>query len=161
MAALDRARNRHLGPGAGPIEAGQLAGDARRIVVVHRVVELAERLLHPLLGRRFAGIDPDHTGLVDLHRIDAQAVAAIVVGAGPEVELPVVPVAGEDAAPDVERAFDEGIAFMRAAVVAGVDGAVVEKQGELLRAELDRGAARRAQAIELDRPGPGRFGFGG
>ena len=51
MAAADGARNRHLGPGAGTIEAGQLAGDARRIVVGHRIVELGERLLHPLLGR--------------------------------------------------------------------------------------------------------------
>ena len=117
------------------------------------VVELCERLLHPRLGRRIAGIDPDHAGLVDLDRIDAQAVAAVVVGAGPQVELPVVPVAGEHAAVGVERAFDQGIAFVRAAVVAGVHGAVVEEQGELLGAELDRGPAAKRAGARARSPG--------
>ena len=155
VAARDRLRERDLGGGAGALEAGQLAGDARRVVVGHRRVELEQRLADPLFGRRLARIDPDDARLHP-DRIDAQAVAAIVVAAGPEIELPVVPVAGEHAA-GVEVALDQRIALVRAAVVAGVDRAVVEEERELLRAELDGRPTGAAQALELDRPGPARL----
>ena len=61
----------------------------------------------------------------------------------------------------VERAFDQGVAFVRAAVVAGVNGAFVQEQRELPGSELDGGSAGFAEAIELDRPGPRGAGFRG
>ena len=97
-------------------------------------------------GGRIASIEP-HGAILDLHRIDAQVVAAVDRRAGLQVEFPVVPVAGQHAI-GVERAFHERIALVRTAVVAREDLALVHEQRDVPARDLHRDASRRRHAVD-------------
>ena len=103
-------------------------------------------------GRRIAGIQP-HGAILHFHRIDTQGVAAVNRGAGPQIEFPVVPVAGQHAI-GVERAFHQRIALVGAAVVAGEDLALMEEEGDVLAAEFYGDGAGGLQAGEVGCAGP-------
>ena len=88
-------------------------------------------------------------------RIAPQPVAADQGLAGLQVELPVVPVAGQHAAVG-QRAFDQGIAFVGTAVVAGEDALRPVEQRDLLAPDLDDQPALRAPVPRRTRRRPAR-----
>jgi hypothetical protein len=72
--------------------------------------------------------------VLDAGGVAAHGLAAEEALAGGEVELPVVPLAGEDGV--FAGALGEGIALVRAAIVDGVDGVAGADAGEAVRAGL-------------------------
>jgi hypothetical protein len=134
------------------------------IVALEGRAQAEERRLGARLGRRVGEIEPD-LAVRQAHRIAAQVVAADQGLPEFEVELPIVPVAGQQAvaAPGAftERALAQGIALVRAAVVAGVDLRAGGEEGDLLLALLDHHDPARAQLVQLgdgDEAGRARVG---
>ena len=103
--------------GTEPVQAGDLARHALVGVVLTGFGETGENLRAALGDGRVSEVDP-HLAVADLDRVGAQSLATVQVPAASQVELPVVPVAGEDA-PLVEAALAQRIALVRATVVAG------------------------------------------
>src|SRR3546814_6899564 len=91
------------------------------------------------VGRRIGDVDPD-LAVDDLHRVAPEPVAADQRLSAGKVELPVMPVAGEDAVSAAalrERPFHQRVALVRAAVVAGEDAAGAGENRDLLAARLE------------------------
>lgn len=87
-------------------------------------------------------------------RPGAHVLVAEQAGAVPQVELEVVPDAGERLARD--GALHQGVALVRAAVVDGVDAAVVQpEEGHLLAPEAQHARRSRRQIGQGERAGPG------
>ena len=140
------------GIGADLHQAGKLAGDAFVVVIAEGGFEIGHGLGLALFHRRIDDLDPD-LAVAHLHGIDAQAVAVALVLAGGEIELPVVPVAGELAVA-VQRPLAQGITFVRAAVVAGKDTLLGVEDGDLAPVLAEDVAALGLQILQRNRPGP-------
>ena len=112
------------------LQAGQFPGHAVVLVAGKRCRKAFQRRPGPLLGGRIGDVEPDRP-VGHVHRVAPHLVAANQGLARLQVEFPVVPVAGEDAA-TVELALHQGIALVGAAVVAGEDTLVAMEQGDLL-----------------------------
>jgi hypothetical protein len=142
-------------------EPRELARDSRGIDIRHCLVDMGQRVRRPDLRRRIGQVEPDGA-CVDLRRIDPQVVAAEFVGAGAQVEFPVVPVTRQPAV-GVERALDQRIALVRTAIVAGVNRAVMGEQRDMFAGQLDRDRMARLQPARVDRARPfrrdDRWGF--
>ena len=150
------------GPGNGAaqsvqgVAAGQLqAGNLPRHAVVFMPAEAAAEVFQgrraALLGERVGDVQPD-LAVNDFHGIAPQPVAAHQGLAALEIEFPVVPVAGEDAAPAIrplgELALHQGIALVRAAVVASIDAGLAGEDGDLLAAGLEELTALFPQRLQ-------------
>lgn len=147
---------------AGEAEPRQLARHPVVTLVREGVVQIGHDLRPAALRRRIGEVEPDRA-VGDLHGIDPQPVAAIEIGAVPEVELPVVPVAGEDAGlrAGAEGPFAQRKAFVRAAVVAGEDAGIRPEECDLLAGapqddaplglQLGNGHGPRPASVEIVR----------
>ena len=148
---VDRLAHRFERVPAGLHETRQLARHVfvfpEPVVALEGVAQPGQRGLGARLGRRVGEIEPD-LAVFEAHRIAPQVVAADQGLARLEIELPVVPVAGQQAAV-AERALAQGIALVGAAVVAGVDRRPGGKQDDLLLAALDHHGAARAQLFQI------------
>jgi hypothetical protein len=98
----------------GPLEPGHLARHPRSVAVGDGGFEPGEGARPLRLGRRVAQIDED-LAVSFGDRVGAHRIAADERRAAGEIELPVVPIAGQDATRS-ERALAQRIALMRAAV---------------------------------------------
>ena len=149
---------------AGFDEARQLARHAlvlaEPVLALERIVQGRERGLRALPGGRVRQIEPD-LAVGEPYRIAPKPVAADQGLTGLEIELPVVPVAGQNAAV-TEVALDQRIALVRAAVVAGVDHLVRPEQRNLLAALLHHHGAVRPQRLDVrDGDAVDRLGYRG
>jgi hypothetical protein len=84
---------------------------------------------------------------LEQHRVTAQTVTADQGFAAFQVELPIVPVAGQHASVG-QITFRQGITFMRTAVVAGMDSITGTEQDNLASANSDHLASGRFQVGE-------------
>ena len=134
-------------------QAGYLARHALVGIVLARLAQAREYLEAALLEGRVRQIYPD-LAVADLHRIGAQSLALVEVPSTREVELPVVPVAGDDAAL-VQAPFPQGISLVRAAVVAGEHPFRGVEEGDLPSRLAEHHAALGPEGFERGRPGPG------
>ena len=115
---------------AGALQPRHFARHARRVVVRHRRNKTVERAPLLCVGGRITQVDKDLAG-PQFDRIGAHRIAADKRLAARQIELPVVPVAGQNAARSF-GAFAERIAFMRTAVGDGKELAVRGDQQNLL-----------------------------
>ena len=145
--------------GAEPVQARDLASHAFVGVVLAGFGEALENFGAAFGEGRVREIDP-YLAVADLHRIGPQSLAAVEIPAAFEVELPVVPVAGQDA-PIVETAFAQRIPFVRAAVVAGEHAARGMEQRDLPPRLTEHEPAPALECFERCRPGPGACGHRG
>ena len=97
-------------------------------------------------GRRVGDVEPDLVA-AEPDGIAPEGVAADQGLAALQVELPVVPVAGQDAALG-QAALHQRKALVGAAVVAGEDPFLAVEQGDLLAPDLDQAAALRRQVLQ-------------
>ena len=144
--------------GAEPVQASELARHAFVGVVLTGFGEARENLRAALGDGRVHEVDP-HLAVADLDRVGAQPLATVQVPAASQVELPVVPVAGEDA-PLVEAALAQRIALVRATVVAGEHAVRGVKQRDLPPRLAEHETALVLEGLERCRPGPGASGHG-
>ena len=140
---------------AEPPDPGDLPGQPLVAVAVEALFQILERLRQLLLDRRVDDLDPD-VRAPDFDRIDAQPVAFALVLAGLQVELPVVPVAGQQAVA-VQRALAQRIALVRAAVVAGADALRGIEERDLAAVEAEDRAALPAQFVDAGSLDPALF----
>ena len=117
------------------LQAGDLAGHAVIFVARESFLQRGQRPGPGFRLRWIGDVDQD-TACFDRHRIAAQPVAADQGVARLQMELPVMPVAGQHAAVR-QRAFGQRIAFVRTAVVAGEHALGSVKQRDLLAGDLD------------------------
>jgi len=111
-----------------------------------------------IFGRRLGEVDEDGVAL-EPHRVDPHRIAADLRLTAGQIELPVVPVAGQHAV-RAERAFAERVAFVRAAVGDGVYTARGGDQQDLLAGLAHHLAATALQLGAADGDGfePGFHG---
>ena len=142
--------------GAEPVQACDLARHPLVGVVLPRLAQAREDGGAALGEGRLREVDP-HLAVADVHRVGAQPLAAVEVASAAQVELPVVPVAGDDAA-FVEAALAQRVAFVRAAVVAGEHAVRGVEQRDLASFVAKHQPALVLEGGERGRPGPGAFG---
>ena len=144
------------GVGAEPVQARDFPRHAFVGVVLAGFGEAREDLGAALGEGRVREVDP-HLAAADFDRPGAQPLAAVEVSAALQIELPVVPVAGEDAAL-VEVALAQRVALVGAAVVAGEHTAGGVEQRDLAPGLAEHQPALAFQGFERRRPGPGACG---
>ena len=149
---VDGFAQRIEGIGTEPVQARKLARHAFVGVVLAGLGEACEDPGAALGERRVRKVDPD-LAAADLHRIGAQPLAAVEVPAAFEVELPVVPVAGQDA-PLVEASLAQRIALVRAAVVAGEQATRGVEQRDLPPVLAEDEPPPVLERVEGSRKGP-------
>ena len=152
MRPADRLLDGSCGIDAKLRDPGDLARQPFIVVVAESLLQVVERFRQTLLDGRIDDLDP-HIAAADLDRIDAQPVAVALVLARLQVELPVVPVAGEQAVA-VERPFAQRIALMRAAIVAGADAFDGVEERDLAAIQPEDRPALAAKLFDADGPDP-------
>ena len=85
--------------------------------------------------RQLGQIRPD-ISVADLNRIGSQAITSVEVIPAVEVELPVMPVAGQGAATG-HATLGQGITFMRTAIIAGAQPVLGVEHGNLPPLDAD------------------------
>ena len=152
MRPADRLPDGACGIDAKLPDPGDLARQPLVVMVAEALLQVVKRFRQALLDGRIDDLDP-HIAAADLNRIDAQPVAVALVLARFQVELPVVPIAGEQAIA-VERPFAQRIAFMRAAVVAGADAFHGVEESDLAAIQPEDRPAPAAKLLDADGPDP-------
>ena len=148
MRPADRFLYGACGIDAEPGNPGDLARQPLIVMVAEALLQVVKRFRQPLPDGRIDDLDPD-IAAPHLDRIDAQPVAVALVLARLQVELPVVPVAGEQAVA-VERPFAQRIALMRAAVVAGADASHGIEKSDLAAIQPEDRPALAAKLLDAD-----------
>jgi hypothetical protein len=121
--------------GTGLFQAGQFAGHAVIIIIFEGFAQTVRGAGDPLPRPWLRQIEPDRAAL-DTDRVAPELIAAHQGFAGLQIEFPVVPVAGQNA-PFAQGSHFQGIAFMGASVVAGVDLALALKNRYLFAPMLE------------------------
>ncbi len=133
--------------GVGLVQAGQLAGDAVVVIIVEGFAQAVEGPGDAPFGRCLGEVEPDRT-VLDGDRIAPELIAADQGFAARQVEFPVVPVAGQDAAV-AQGSHLQQVALVGTAVVAGVDALLGLEYDDLLAAVLeDQGALGDPQIFQ-------------
>ena len=153
---VDGVAQRIEGIGAEPVQARDFARHAIVGVVLPGLAQAGEDPGAALGEGRVREVDP-HLAAADLDRVGAQPFAAVEVPAALQVELPVMPVASEDA-PVVELALAQGVALVGATVVAGEHAARRVEQRDLASRLAKHQPALVLEGVEGRRPDPGAPG---
>ena len=138
---------------AEPVQPRKLASHAFVGVVLASFGEAGQDPGASLGERWVRQVDPDLPA-AHFHRVDAQPFSAVEVLSASQIELPVVPVAGEDAT-FVEAALAQRIPLVRATVVAGEHAVPGVEQGDLPSFRAEQEPAPFREDVEGCRPCPG------